>query len=484
MKKMYFMLLFLWIFLTMGCTSPDSSIDVTEEQTTEVNTEEVEPEEMDPEEVDKTELSPEESAEPSSSEEDIVEMNFEKELKETDNPRIAELLNVSGIYSDGFNQENYHYQIPQFNANSEGAKVLNKRIEDELSEIIDEETANMSGGCSLISNSVTYEVFEYGDITAVVVAVPYPNDIMDYMTYTYDFKNNEEMTNAELLAMNGVTEEEFVAEVCRLQEEDFIEMAANWPNPITDQEIINEYVAVVNEYASVDLPMYIDETGRLQVYIPCASIAGAEWYYHLRELSVVTTGDTLVEGSEEISDAFLCEEPAPSKEIIDRYGYVDGHSVLSFDIVAHTVEEHEGYYTVDAVFAQPIEVPGNLVIGERITVIFNELTGDERTIERREDGFYQLEDEENEPYYPTYFRYFDQEEGEPVVLYDENTDRVDKPVFDGKLYIRKDATIEAAIIPDIKPLTKEELDCEYNVRFDGVYFDENGYVTRLVYFGD
>ena len=476
MKKIYLVIIMLvLIFLTMGCTSPNSSIDVTEVQTTEA----------DIEEVDKTELSPEESAEPSSSEEDIVEMNFEKELKETDNPRIAELLNVSGIYSDGFNEENYHYQIPQFNANSEGAKVLNKRIEDELSEIIDEETANMSGGYSLISNSVTYEVFEYGDITAVVVAVPYPNDIMDYMTYTYDFKNNKEMTNVDLLAMRGVTDEEFVAEVCRLQEEDFIEMAAHGPNPITDQEIINEYVAVANEYASVDLPMYIDETGRLQVYIPCASIAGAEWYYHLRELSVVTTRDTLVEGeSEETSDAFLCSEPAPSKEIIDRYGYVDGHSVLSFDIVAHTVEEYEGYYTVDAVFTQPIEVPGDLAIGERITVIFNELTGDERTIERREDGFYQLEDEENEPYYPTYFRYFDQEEGEPVVLYDENTDRVDKPVFDGKLYIRKDATIEDAIIPDIKPLTKEELNFEYNMWFDGVYFDENGYVTRLVYCGD
>lgn len=306
MKKMYLVIMLVLFFLTMGCTSPNSSIDVTEVQTTEVNTEEgdleevdsgevapveVDSEEIESEEVDKTELLPEESTEPALSEKDIAEVNFEKELKETDNPRIAELLNVSGVYSDGFNQENYHYQIPQFNANSEGAKGINKKIEDELSEMIDEEAANMSGGYSLISNSVTYEVFEYGDITAVVVTVPYPNDCMDYMTYTYDFKNNKAMTNADLLAMSGMTEEGFVAEVCRLQKEDFIEMAANWPNPMTDQEMINEYVAVVNAYASVELPMYIDETGRLQVYIPFASIAGAEWYYHLRELSVVTNCD-------------------------------------------------------------------------------------------------------------------------------------------------------------------------------------------------
>ena len=116
-------------------------------------------------------------------------------------------------------------------------------------------------------------------------------------------------------------------------------------------------------------------------------------------------------------------------------------------------------------------------------MVFSELTGDERTLERREDGLYQLEDEENEPYYPTYFQYWEQEDDAPAVLYDENTDRVDKPVFDGKLYIRKDATIEYAIEHNVKSVTKEELNREY-LRFNGVYFDENGYVTRLVYYGD
>lgn len=449
-------------------------MDATEVQTIEAYTEE----------KDTIEVSVEESSEPSLSEEDIVEMNFERELKETDNPRILELLNVSGTYSDGFNQEQYHYRIPQFNANSESAEALNKRIEDDLSEIIDPEGTNILGGYSLVTNSVMYDVFEYGNITAIVVTVPYPNDCMDYLTYTYDFKDNKEITNADLLAMSGLTEEGFVEEVCRLQEEDFIELAENWPNPMTDQEMIKEYIAIVNEYASVDLPMYIDDKGRLQVYIPFASIAGADWYYQLRDFPVDATGDTLIEGgSEEQSHVFQCSEPAPSKEIIDRYGYVDGYSALSFDIVPQTVEEYEGYYAVDAVYSQPIEVPGNLAIGERITVIFNELTGDEWTLERREDGLYQLEDGENEPYYPTYFQYWAQENDAPAVLYDENTDRVDKPVFDGKLYIRKDATIEYAIEHNVKAVTKEELNREY-LWFNGVYFDENGYVTRLVYYGD
>lgn len=469
MKKMCFMLPFLFAFLMTGCISPNPSMDATEVQTIEAYTEE----------KDTIEVSVEESSEPSLSEEDIVEMNFERELKETDNPRILELLNVSGTYSDGFNMEHYHYRIPQFNADSEDAEALNKRIEDDLSEIIDQEIANILGGYSLVTNSVMYDVFEYGNITAIVVPVPYPNDCMDYLTYTYDFKDNKEITNTDLLTMSGLTEEGFVAEVCRLQEEDFIELAENWPNPMTDQEMIKEYIEIVNGYASVDLPMYIDEMGKLQVYIPFASIAGADWYYQLRDFPT----ENISEDINKNSDIFQCSEPAPSKEIIDRYGYVDGYSVLSFDIVPQTVEGYEGYYIVDAVFAQPIEVPGNLAIGEQIRVVFNELTGDERTLERREDGLYQLEDEENEPYYPTYFQYWEQEDDAPAVLYDENTDRVDKPVFDGKLYIRKDATIEYAIEHNVKAVTKEELNREY-LRFNGVYFDENGYVTRLVYYGD
>lgn len=177
-------------------------------------------------------------------------------------------------------------------------------------------------------------------------------------------------------------------------------------------------------------------------------------------------------------------ELALSKEIIDSYGYVGGYSVLSFEIVPQIVVEYDDCYVVDAIYAQSIEVPANLAIGERITVVFNELTGDQRTLERREDGFYQLEDEENEPYYPTYFRYFGSEGGTTITLIDENSDAVDKAVFKGKLYVRKDATIESTFDFSTEEVTKEKLNSKYSMFYDRVYFDENGYVTRLVHVGD
>lgn len=301
MKKRYFMILVLYSCMMMGCATLNTSINASDDEseafgvientTVEENSEQEEPStdaesQLRQEESTaetSTEESVAESTEATSSEEAIVEVVFEKEIKETDNPRIAELMNVSGTHFDGYNQDRYHYQIPQFNADSESAKAVNKRIEDDLSEIIDQEAALISGGYSLVTYSITYEVFEYGDITAILVSVPYPNDCMDYFAYTYDFQNNKEVTNAELLAMNGMTEEAFVEEVCRLQKEDFTELAQSWPYPMTDQEMINGYIANVNAYATVDLPMYFDSNGTLQVYIPFASIAGADWYYQLRQ---------------------------------------------------------------------------------------------------------------------------------------------------------------------------------------------------------
>ena len=206
-----------------------------------------------------------------------------QEEKETtvSEPRIVNLLDVSGVHSDGFNQESYRYQIPQFNAESESAKAVNKRMEEELKAVIDTEMENIAGGYSLFTNSVTYEVYEYGEITAVVVSVPYPNDCMEYYAYTYDFQKDKELTNAELLALKEWSEDDFTAEVCRLQEEDFTKLTEGLSESVMSREMIKECIVNVNSYATTELPMYLDENGKLQVYIPFASIAGADWYYRL-----------------------------------------------------------------------------------------------------------------------------------------------------------------------------------------------------------
>lgn len=177
-------------------------------------------------------------------------------------------------------------------------------------------------------------------------------------------------------------------------------------------------------------------------------------------------------GLEELSEA-------PSKKIIDRYGYENGHSALSFYLRPGTVKDCGSYYQVDALYCQGIEAPGDLKYEDTVTLVFNELTGEKKTLVYRQGGLYEAGDElDTNPYY-----YTPSEDKSPVVLYQDSDDRVDKPVYEGQLYVRKDAAGEIDIEKYSEPITFEKLNGEYEW-YNGVFFDEKGYAVRLVVYGD
>lgn len=171
---------------------------------------------------------------------------------------------------------------------------------------------------------------------------------------------------------------------------------------------------------------------------------------------------------------------APSKKVIDRYGYSSGYSVLSFNITPGTAKDCGSYYLVDAVYNQAIQAPGDLNPGDTVTLVFNELTGETKTLAYGSNGLYDAAygQSGSAEYY-----YSPSADGSPVTLYQDSDDRVDKPIYKGSLYIRKDATIEQAIVSLSEPVTLAKLQGEFNW-YNGVYFDQKGYVTRLVFYGD
>ena len=69
-----------------------------------------------------------------------------------------------------------------------------------------------------------------------------------------------------------------------------------------------------------------------------------------------------------------------------------------------------------------------------------------------------------------------------MTLFEASDDRVDKPVYEGTLYIRSDATMEVAIDQSVSPLDPDRLN--EGDWYNAVYFDDKGYVTRLVFVGD
>lgn len=215
--------------------------------------------------------------------EDDVDTELPLELQSTDNPKVNVILNLSGTYTDIVgNTDNYVYQIPQFNADSDSAKLLNERIVEDLYDVINDEVQTMPTGCSLFCYSVTYEVVEYDNIVAIIASVPYPNDIFLRFAYSYDFANEKEVTNTELLAMRNLTEEDFITESLR-REKEYFQRQVDSIYPGTAEEEVNAWMQSAINDTTVDLPMYMGADGILYVYVPFPSLAGADWYYSLEQ---------------------------------------------------------------------------------------------------------------------------------------------------------------------------------------------------------
>lgn len=229
------------------------------------------------------------------------------------------------------------------------------------------------------------------------------------------------------------------------------------------------------KFQSQDLQEYFDSKAWYQGTIEPANFSESLLNdFEKKNIKLIQKAEETAQSFSELSNL----SDAPSKKIIDRYGYENGYSVLSFHIIEGTVKDCGEYYQVDATYQQGIEAPADLKEGDQITLTFNELTGETRTLVFRENHFCPLDSDNS---YDGFY-YYPSSNGKSVVLYHDSDDRMDKPVYEGKLYVRKDATDEVDIMRQVRPVTKEILSREN--WYNGVYFDQKGYVTRLVYYGD
>ncbi len=214
---------------------------------------------------------------------DEADTELPLELQSTDNPKVNVILNLSGTYTDIVgNTNNYVYQIPQFNADSDRAKLLNERIVEDLYDVINDEVQTMPTGCSLFCYSVTYEVVEYENIVAIIASVPYPNDVFLRFAYSYDFESEKEFTNTDILATRGITEEIFITEALRREKEYFHRQVDSIYPGMAEEEMNALMQSAINDTTG-DLPMYIGADGIIYAYVPFPSLAGADWYYSLEK---------------------------------------------------------------------------------------------------------------------------------------------------------------------------------------------------------
>ncbi len=208
--------------------------------------------------------------------------------------------------------------------------------------------------------------------------------------------------------------------------------------------------------------------------------------------------ETILTMLDEYGDASVTDSDAlfkESRDIIRDYGFYkdnylyedDGeysYSNLHFTLYIGTLEDKGDYCYVQAMFYKPVYVPSNLEIGDTVTVCTDELEGttEELTYIETENGETGLATEGSD--YPSYsFEYTGEEDMSEVSLYDIYG-RLDCAFYNGVLRIRKDALTGAPISQQPDETASKYYLMEQWCYFDAVSFDDNGYVTQLIYTGE
>lgn len=177
-----------------------------------------------------------------------------------------------------------------------------------------------------------------------------------------------------------------------------------------------------------------------------------------------------------------------TKAVLDSYGYYDKNapfgldenyiSLLEFEFKEGTLVEHSDCYEVEALFYEGIQVPGDLTIGDEITVVTNVLTNETMTLVYRNNELFEVGDTDlSNPMY-----YMPSEDGSDVYIYQYSEDRVNRLVYEGPIFIRKDATSEVLVADSVETVSAESLNgYQY---YQILALDSEGYVKRLIYTSD
>lgn len=195
---------------------------------------------------------------------------------------ISELYSAEGVYTDSVgNTESYAYHVPQLNADSAAAKEINAEIRERFGAVAERQLANMKEGYSLWSWHIEWHPYWHGEQLFLLITADSNGGFTDYAACGYDFDSGERVTNEMILRELGISEEEYLAKLSEKVRFMFEDMYRDVPETIREQAGMEEMLQKTLAWADMEQPMFIDGAGTVETIVKIASIAGADWYYHL-----------------------------------------------------------------------------------------------------------------------------------------------------------------------------------------------------------
>lgn len=232
----------------------------------------------------------------------------------------------------------YSYHVPQIKDDTPDAATINEEIANLYGSMVEENLEYVNNEKEPWCNIVGYESYRCGDVLSLVLKCSYYYEYYEeFSTYNYDMAKGERLTNADILLMEGVSEDEYLYAVRRAAAKCY----DDWYFPVWEDSSSHDSPWAYQERRSFtlsaknitpDLPLYLEDDGAIHTIAPIGSHAGMDWLYETLtpdfgdDADDVETNDSLdfMTATRRGNELTLCfQETADGFRILEENEYLD-----------------------------------------------------------------------------------------------------------------------------------------------------------------
>lgn len=177
----------------------------------------------------------------------------------------------------------YSYHVPQIDDDTPGAAEINSEIAAVYGGLVERSLKEIEQGELTGCASITYEAYQSGDIfSLVLLCTEYFGGYEEYGTYSYDTREGVRLGNEKVLEKKGLTGEEYLSALRRAAAKYYDNLYFNQWDEMGEWCLAGAYqerraFTVSERNITMDLPLYIDNSGKLHTIVPIGSHVGADW---------------------------------------------------------------------------------------------------------------------------------------------------------------------------------------------------------------
>lgn len=210
------------------------------------------------------------------------------------------------------------YSIPQINCDTDDCKEINAKIWETL---YDGVVATITPDYPLVEgDGIFYKWTVHDDVLSLLIeSTSMDISWTDYYVYNVDLTDGTLMTNAEVLSKADLTFSEYETKIQLAVETQFYENMAATDASSIDATYINTFNTCLQkskDTANIDeTTAYFNEEGQLCTVIKIYSMAGAEYYWNILNLSDDATG---FETTAAVVEPAAAQEAAEGESVVEE----------------------------------------------------------------------------------------------------------------------------------------------------------------------